>query len=263
MDALTSELISLFEGIVFGGFLGSLVVAPIYNACVVDARKKMMFAAAGAYRPVTEAEQLKAEQAILSYAIRADSATTFDPEEQFDRDIDERMKGMSKEEAVAKVICELDGEPPDCAKYYIGIARAAIAAADKWDAENSADGSIRQKTINECSDALGYRRRYFSELLKQSSISPRPRLRNTGRARQPAGFDHEGGLRMITYGQVIRWTRSDGAVLSVIVRDCGSHEEALRMAIDDAKSMGWTPPKWWQWWRWDETVRRDIMEEGK
>jgi hypothetical protein len=68
---------------------------------------------------------------------------------------------------------------------------------------------------------------------------------------------------MITYGQVIRWTRSDGAVLSVIVGDYGSHEEALRTAIDDAKSMGWTPPKWWQWWRWDETVRRDIMEEGK
>jgi hypothetical protein len=34
-----------------------------------------------------------------SYSDLSDSATTFDPEEQFDRDIDERMKGMSKEEA--------------------------------------------------------------------------------------------------------------------------------------------------------------------
>jgi hypothetical protein len=33
-----------------------------------------------------------------SYSDLSDSATTFDPEEQFDRDIDERMKGMSKEE---------------------------------------------------------------------------------------------------------------------------------------------------------------------
>jgi hypothetical protein len=29
-----------------------------------------------------------------SYSDLSDSATTFDPEEQFDRDIDERMKGM-------------------------------------------------------------------------------------------------------------------------------------------------------------------------
>jgi hypothetical protein len=35
-----------------------------------------------------------------SYSDLSDSATTFDPEEQFDRDIDERMKGMTKEEAV-------------------------------------------------------------------------------------------------------------------------------------------------------------------
>jgi hypothetical protein len=30
-----------------------------------------------------------------SYSDLSDSATTFDPEEQFDRDIDERMKGMT------------------------------------------------------------------------------------------------------------------------------------------------------------------------
>jgi hypothetical protein len=42
-----------------------------------------------------------------SYSDLSDSATTFDPEEQFDRDIDERMKGMSKEEAVAKAICNV------------------------------------------------------------------------------------------------------------------------------------------------------------
>jgi hypothetical protein len=31
-----------------------------------------------------------------SYSDLSDSATTFDPEEQFDRDIDEGMKGMTK-----------------------------------------------------------------------------------------------------------------------------------------------------------------------
>jgi hypothetical protein len=39
-----------------------------------------------------------------SYSDLSDSATTFDPEEQFDRDIDERMKGMTKEEALGEYI---------------------------------------------------------------------------------------------------------------------------------------------------------------
>jgi hypothetical protein len=42
------------------------------------------------------------DRTIRSYSDLSDSATTFDPEEQFDRDIDERMKGMTKEEAVAR-----------------------------------------------------------------------------------------------------------------------------------------------------------------
>jgi hypothetical protein len=65
-----------------------------------------------------------------SYSDLSDSATTFDPEEQFDRDIDERMKGMTKEEAVAQAVCDLPGDPSS-----LDIARAAIAAAGKWDAE--------------------------------------------------------------------------------------------------------------------------------
>jgi hypothetical protein len=98
---------------------------------------------------------------IRSYSDLSDSATTFDPEEQFDRDIDERMKGMSKEEAVARAICAstniaMDGETevifdnPDYIipahkrtdgkamarwQLYIPLAHVAIAAADKWDAE--------------------------------------------------------------------------------------------------------------------------------
>jgi hypothetical protein len=75
-----------------------------------------------------------------SYSDLSDSATTFDPEEQFDRDIDERMKGMSKEEAVARAIRESDLAEGHCLAddtfvSFLPAARAAIAAADKWDAE--------------------------------------------------------------------------------------------------------------------------------
>jgi cytochrome b561 len=38
-----------------------------------------------------------------NYSDLSDSATTFDPEEQFDRDIDERMKGMKREKIRAVV----------------------------------------------------------------------------------------------------------------------------------------------------------------
>jgi hypothetical protein len=68
-----------------------------------------------------------------SYSDLSDSATTFDPEEQFDRDIDERMKGMTKEEAAAKAIIAGGYNPATATD----ISRIAIAAADKWDAEQA------------------------------------------------------------------------------------------------------------------------------
>jgi hypothetical protein len=70
-----------------------------------------------------------------SYSDLSDSATTFDPEEQFDRDIDERMKGMSKEEAVARAMARTHWTDDSRWLKYLPAACAAIAAADKWDAE--------------------------------------------------------------------------------------------------------------------------------
>lgn len=96
-----------------------------------------------------------------SYSDLSDGATTFDPEEQFERDVDERMKGMSKEEAVARAICattniamegqtdemfgnpdyiipankRLDGRAIALWELNLPQARSAITAADKWDAE--------------------------------------------------------------------------------------------------------------------------------
>jgi hypothetical protein len=92
-----------------------------------------------------------------SYSDLSDSATTFDPEEQFDRDIDERMKGMTKEEALGEYIDKLfagygvavrkvtdeaiPGEPFISISEAKKLVRAAIAVADKWDAEQGAGSS--------------------------------------------------------------------------------------------------------------------------
>jgi hypothetical protein len=98
-----------------------------------------------------------------SYSGLSDSATTFDPEEQFDRDIDERMKGMTKEDAVANavsdeygsVLCSYAGQMKYCSRLNpfvsrpcacVAVARAAIAAADKWDAEQGKGKSMRSLT---------------------------------------------------------------------------------------------------------------------
>jgi hypothetical protein len=104
-----------------------------------------------------------------SYSDLSDSATTFDPEEQFDRDIDERMKGMSKEEAVAKAIQLIEcGVPwerinPRWRSDYLEFARAAITAADKWDAEQGKTAG--QRLIQSAQDAS-------KKLRAQSTISP-------------------------------------------------------------------------------------------
>jgi hypothetical protein len=97
-----------------------------------------------------------------SYSDLSDSATTFDPEEQFDRDIDERMKGMTKEETVAMELAALIIEPGAETRvaYCMMLAHVAISAADKWDAEqgNGAKASSANAALEQiasvCSDNM-------------------------------------------------------------------------------------------------------------
>lgn len=58
------------------------------------------------------------------------------------------------------------------------------------------------------------------------------------------------------HGQSITWTSRHGMKTTITVRDCDTKEQALRMAIESAKKFGWTEPKWWQWWRWDDITLR-------
>lgn len=56
----------------------------------------------------------------------------------------------------------------------------------------------------------------------------------------------------VTYGATIRWSDSYGRN-EVTVSKCSSREEAWRETEACARRSGWTPPRWWQWWRWSDT----------
>lgn len=62
-----------------------------------------------------------------------------------------------------------------------------------------------------------------------------------------------GGI-MKTYGQSITWTEYGNRSRSTITVDGRkSADQATKDAIDDAVYFGWTPVKWWQWWRANDT----------
>lgn len=51
----------------------------------------------------------------------------------------------------------------------------------------------------------------------------------------------------------IKWTDFDGTKSSV---RSGYHywpRDARKEALRQAIKLGWTYPRWWQWWRWDDT----------
>jgi len=55
---------------------------------------------------------------------------------------------------------------------------------------------------------------------------------------------------MKTY--TLRWWKSPFASVTITIE--GTNLDHLRMfAWDEAKKKGWTPRKWYQWWRWFDT----------
>ncbi len=65
---------------------------------------------------------------------------------------------------------------------------------------------------------------------------------------------------MPTYGQKITWTSFWGEKTSVEVDECVTREEAREDALRFAIKAGWTPPRWWEFWRWSDQPR-DVTEE--
>ena len=55
------------------------------------------------------------------------------------------------------------------------------------------------------------------------------------------------------YSQTVRWTTIREGEQSISVGNYSTSEEAQLIAFRWAIHLGWTPPKWWQFWRWDDT----------
>lgn len=61
------------------------------------------------------------------------------------------------------------------------------------------------------------------------------------------------------YNQSVKWTDFNGNVTKVEVQGFSSSKEAKTRALESAKEFGWTPPRWWQWWRWNDTQVSDLI----
>jgi hypothetical protein len=65
---------------------------------------------------------------------------------------------------------------------------------------------------------------------------------------------------MTTYGYSIEWTTWNGRQ-RVTVTECSTPQEAYRETLDLAIRSGWTPPRWWQFWRWSDQRVVEPEEE--
>ena len=64
---------------------------------------------------------------------------------------------------------------------------------------------------------------------------------------------------MNKFGYSVRWKKFDGTLTEVGVSDCPDIETAKKEAFMLAKESGWTPRKWWQWWRWNENAQYCVQ----
>lgn len=55
------------------------------------------------------------------------------------------------------------------------------------------------------------------------------------------------------FGYTIRETRFNGSTRQWRVRDCETQLDAYACAYGWAFTEGWSPPRWWQWWRRNDT----------
>lgn len=65
-------------------------------------------------------------------------------------------------------------------------------------------------------------------------------------------------------GQEIRWRRWGDGKPMVSTGWHPSSRAALVSSLKAARAVGWTPPRWWEWWRWgDRDYRRDLLDIRK
>jgi hypothetical protein len=62
-----------------------------------------------------------------------------------------------------------------------------------------------------------------------------------------------------SWTQTIRWHDRDGGMHTVESGSCVNKDYASFSAWLEAKKAGWTPPRWWEWWRFGDTRLEDIF----
>lgn len=60
----------------------------------------------------------------------------------------------------------------------------------------------------------------------------------------------------ITHGFEYRITLPDGRVETCADGGFTTREDAIFEFRFQLRMWGWTPPRWWQWWRWKDYPRR-------
>ena len=65
---------------------------------------------------------------------------------------------------------------------------------------------------------------------------------------------------MTGHSMIVCWTYKNGDTSKLTVGPYPTARQAWDKAIHDAKAFGWTPPKWWQWWRSSDYPRTDKFE---
>ena len=65
------------------------------------------------------------------------------------------------------------------------------------------------------------------------------------------------------FGFFMQWSQSDGTKTSAFVCGCDTSDDSIIKCVEVAKSIGWTPARWWQWWRWnDKRVATIVASKG-
>lgn len=89
--------------------------------------------------------------------------------------------------------------------------------------------------------------------LEQLRRNMRPETQEDQRARLANYAAQMSNAYRLSCGQEVEWTTFDGRKESVSVSGCETCADAIAKAFDMATRSGWTPKRWWQWWRWNDT----------
>lgn len=62
------------------------------------------------------------------------------------------------------------------------------------------------------------------------------------------------------YGQTVTWTPYYGGQRTLTVEGCPDRDTLLNHVADLLiQDETFTPPRWWQFWRWNDVISKDVI----